>query len=78
MIARGIADQEIQLDLLREKNQDMTLNDMIEYIEAKASGKRSAPRLLAPTRPSMHGYNQQFVSVRETTGCTQHGKSQAG
>ncbi len=29
VIARGIADQEIQLDLLGEKNQDMILKDMI-------------------------------------------------
>ena len=48
VIARGIADQEIQLDLLGEKNQDVTLKDMIEYIEAKESGKRSASRLLDP------------------------------
>ena len=48
VIARGIADQEIQLDLLGEKNQDMTLKDMIEYIEAKEAGKRSASRLLDP------------------------------
>ena len=46
VIARGIADQEIQLDLLGEKNQNMPLRDMIEYIEAKESGKRSASRLL--------------------------------
>ena len=48
VIARGIADQEIQLDLLGEKNQDMPLKDIIEYIEAKESGKRSASRLLNP------------------------------
>ena len=48
VIARGLADQEIQLDLLGEKNQEMTLKDMIEYIEAKESGKRSASRLLDP------------------------------
>ena len=48
VIARGIADQEIQLDLLGEKNQDMPLKNMIEYFEAKESGKRSASRLLDP------------------------------
>ncbi|KAJ8337924.1 hypothetical protein SKAU_G00368900 [Synaphobranchus kaupii] len=48
VIARGIADSEIQLDLLGEKNQDMPLKEMIEYIEAKESGKRSASRLLDP------------------------------
>jgi hypothetical protein len=36
VIARGIAEQETQL------NQDMPLKDTIEYIEAKESGKRSA------------------------------------
>ena len=48
VIARGLADQEIQLDLLGENNQEMTLKYMIEYIEAKESGKRSASRLLDP------------------------------
>ena len=48
VIARGVADQDIQLDLLSEKNQDMTLKDTIEYIEAKESGKRSASCLLDP------------------------------
>ncbi|KAJ8342205.1 hypothetical protein SKAU_G00321330 [Synaphobranchus kaupii] len=53
VIARGIADSEIQLDLLGEKNQDMPLKDMIEYIEAKESGKRSASRLLDPQSTDM-------------------------
>ena len=48
VIARGIADQEIQLNLLGVKNQDMPLKDMVEYIKAKESGKRSASRLLGP------------------------------
>lgn len=46
VIARGIADQEIQLDLLGEKNQNMPLRDMVEYIEAKESWKHSASCLL--------------------------------
>ena len=48
VIAHSIAEQEIQLDLLGEKNQDMPLKDIIEYIEAKESGKCSASRLLDP------------------------------
>lgn len=48
VIVRGIADQDIQLDLLGEKNQNIPLKDMIEYTEAKESGKRSALRLLDP------------------------------
>ena len=36
------------IDLLGEKNQGMTLKDIIEYIEAKEPGKRSTSRLLDP------------------------------
>ena len=69
VIDRGIADQEIQLDLLGEKNQDMTLKDMIEYIEAMESGKRSASGLLDPQSTdaissSYRRGNQQDVRYR--------------
>ena len=45
VVMKGIADQEIQLDLLGERDQDMSLDDLLQYIEAKESGKRSASRL---------------------------------
>ncbi len=46
ILAKGIADQEIQLDLLGDVNQRMSLEEMVEFVEAKESGKRSASRLL--------------------------------
>ncbi|VDH93756.1 Hypothetical predicted protein [Mytilus galloprovincialis] len=46
VLARGISDPEIQLDLLGDKNQDMTLEEVTQFVEAKDSGKRSASRLL--------------------------------
>lgn len=46
ILARGIVDQEIQLDLLGNENQDMTLDEMLAFIEAKESAKRSASKLL--------------------------------
>ena len=46
VLARGIADQEIQLDLLGNQNQDMSLEEMLAFVEAKESWKRSASRLL--------------------------------
>ena len=46
VITRGLVDDEIQLDLLGEKHQDMTLEEVLQYVEAKESGKRSAGRLL--------------------------------
>ena len=46
VLTRGLADSEIQLDLLGDKNQDMTPEEVLQFVEAKESGKRSAGRLL--------------------------------
>jgi hypothetical protein len=46
VVTRGLADDEIQLDLLGDTNQNMTLEEVLQFIEAKESGKRSAGRLL--------------------------------
>ena len=42
----GIADQDIQLELLGNADQNMSLENVIKYIETKEAGKRSASRLL--------------------------------
>ena len=59
VLCRGLADSDIQLDLLGDANQDMTLEQVFKFVESKESGKRSALRLhdshkrQAPTnRPS--------------------------
>lgn len=36
------------MDLLGDKNQDMTLEQVLKFVEAKEAGKRSASRLLLP------------------------------
>ena len=46
IIARNIADNDIQLELLGSENQSMSLEEVIRFIEAKESGKRSATHLL--------------------------------
>ncbi len=46
LVTRGLADDEIQLDLLGDTNQNITLEEVLQFIEAKESGKRSAGRLL--------------------------------
>lgn len=46
VLTRGIADSEIQLDLLGDQNQNMGLEDIFKFIEAKEAGKRSASSLL--------------------------------
>ena len=37
-----LADSEIQLDLLGDRKQDMSLEEVFQFIEAKEAGKRSA------------------------------------
>ena len=46
VLCRGLEDTEIQMDLLGDKNQDMTLEQILRFVEAKEAGKRSASRLL--------------------------------
>ena len=46
VLIKGLADNEIQLDLLGDKNQDMSLEEVFQFVEAKEAGKRSAGRLL--------------------------------
>lgn len=41
----GLADSEIQLDLLGDRNQDMSLEEVLQFIEAKEAGKLSAGSL---------------------------------
>ena len=45
-LIRGLADEEIRLDILGESKQDMSLEEVLMYVETKESGKRSAGRLL--------------------------------
>ena len=48
VLCRGLKDTEIQMDLLGDKNQDMTMEQVLRFVEAKEAGKRSASRLLLP------------------------------
>ena len=46
VLARGLADEEIQLDLLGKKNQNISVKEVLQIVEAKESGTRSAGKLL--------------------------------
>eukprot|EP00794_Sanderia_malayensis_P002912 gene2912-3364_t len=46
VLARGLADNEIQLDLLGHKDQEMSFEEVMKFVEAKEAGKRSAHRLV--------------------------------
>ena len=42
VLTHSLADSEIQLDLLGDRNQEMSLEEVFQLIEAKEAGKRSA------------------------------------
>ena len=46
VLVQGLADQEIQLDVLGDKNQAMSLEEVFSFVESKEAGKRSASKLL--------------------------------
>ena len=46
VLAMGIADPDIQMNLLSDKREDMPLEEVFQFVEAQEAGKRSASRLL--------------------------------
>ena len=45
VLFRGLADSDIQLELLGHTNHDMNLEQVVSFIESKEAGKRSAMKL---------------------------------
>ena len=46
VLIRGLSDQEIQLELLGNSNQNMSLEEVFQFVDIKESGKRSASLLI--------------------------------
>ncbi len=59
----GLADNEIQEDLLKDPNQDMSVEEMIRFVEVRASGKRSAASMTTPTSANKLGDNEAIGSA---------------
>ena len=87
VLTRGLCDPEIQLDLLGDKNQNMTLEQVFQFVEAKESGKRSASKLLdthgAEAASSSYRRNKNNMRVMEKKAekqelCTYCGKKGHG
>ena len=53
VLARGLNDSEIQLDLLGNPNQEMSLEEMFKFTEAKEAGKSSAITLTHKVQPPL-------------------------
>ena len=90
-LIRGTADPDIQLDMLSDKNQNMTLEDALRFVEAKEAGKSSASRLLdahatdatSDSVDAAHSNYQKnrrlaLITDKKDPSCTYCGKSGHG
>jgi hypothetical protein len=87
VIVRGIVDKEIQLDLLSDRNQEMPLEEVMRYVEAKEAGKRSANKILQTNHgdgansssiKSQYQKSRSANQTREGKLCSYCGKSGHG
>ena len=87
VLCRGIIEAEIQLDLLGNTNQDMSLAEVFHSVEAKESGKRSASRLFDSEgvdsikslyRKNLNMDNNPTTNNNKTKVCSYCGKSGHG
>jgi hypothetical protein len=78
VLTRGVVDPDIQLDLLGDKNQNMTLEEVFKFVEAKEAGKRSASRLLEYSHSveaaSSYKRSKQALSKDNQNLCSYCGK----
>ena len=79
VVNRGPGDPEIQLDLLGDKNHDMTFEEVLRFTDTKEAGKRSASRLVdthgAEAAKSSYTRNKTMERIRHepnagTSRCT--------
>ena len=82
ILTRSIADPEIQLDLLGNSNQEMSLEDVFKFVEIKEAGKRSASRLLdshtVEAAKSTYSRNKQPSFQDNTAPCLYCGRKGHG
>lgn len=75
IVARGLGDTEIQLDLLGDKNQNMNLEQLLQFVEVKEAGKRSASRLLdshGAEATSMYRRGKNYTSQNKKPDKSEH------
>ncbi len=74
----GLADPDIQEDMLKDPNQQMTVEETIRFVEVRAAGKRSAVAMSTPATTNTNeevdqedaipsGYKKQQRPVSKVT-----------
>ena len=78
VVTRGLEDREIQQDLLGDRNQEPCLEEVIQFVESKESGKRSAIRLLdSPAVGAISRYNRSKKDEIKASNSTQFARRAA-
>ena len=78
VICRGLEDSDIQLDLLGQTNQDMTLEEVLHFVEARETGNRSASKLLQQHESNVIRSTYRKSKPEENLPCTYCGKKGHG
>ena len=80
VLTKGISDLEIRLGLLSAENQEMSLEDTVQYVEAKESGKRSATKLSqnCQAASSKRSQYQKSKRIDQKIKCAYCGKTGHG
>ena len=74
ILIRGIADLEIQAALLGDRNQDMTLQEVLQFVEAKEAGKQSTALIISSqstAAATKSTYQKHKRHSTQTTGPSQ-------
>jgi len=67
VLVQGVADPEIQRDILSDSNQNMSLQELLSFIEKKEAGHRSASRLASQNVSSSRSqYSQNKRTANKT------------
>lgn len=78
-LTRGLEDEEIRMDVLGQSRQDMILDEVLQYVVAKESSKRSASRLLeggsTMTASAASSYKRRNGGRSPTSILTSHASS---
>ena len=81
-IVRGLADEDIRLDVMSNEDQHQDLNKLVAYIEAKEAGKRSVSRLIssqgADAMKSLYQRQRASSHKNDVTKCSHCGESGHG
>ncbi|XP_066910175.1 uncharacterized protein [Clytia hemisphaerica] len=78
VVVQGLYDNDIQLDLLSDQNQDMSLEEVLQFVEKKEAGRRSANKLHDSQAAGISQYKRNQREQVKEGSCNYCGKKGHG